>query len=290
MKKINVKSSKLALCLALLPWAAIFPNASFSQSSSTILNTRLGEIMAEDSLPSISVAVSKRAEIVYANALGIADLENQVSATTDTVYQIGSITKTFTAVAALQLVEQGKLSLSRPIQDYCEVFPAKQSPITSYQLLSHTAGVRHYDYRRFDEDFLNKVHYNSISEALSKFADDPLVSDPGVSYFYSSWGYVLTGCVVEGASSLSYRDLIRANIIDKANLSQTEFDVVSNIVPNRARGYSMSDSGDLNNVGLFDASDRYPAGGILSTPTDLVRYVNAILSGELLEDESLLSR
>lgn len=246
----------------------------------------LQSVMDDEAIPSISVAVSSNGAQVYSRALGLADIEHEVQATPNTRYAIGSVAKSITAVAALKLAESGQLDLDAPIQGQCEAFPVKPQPVTVRQLLAHTAGVRHYDYRRFEEDFLNKVHYESIEEALTKFAEDPLVAEPGTTYHYSSWGYVVVGCAIEGASGTTYADAIRSLVIQPAGMSQTGLDVVSEITPNRARGYSKSDSGVLSNAVMFDPSDRYPAGGVLSTPGDLVKFADSLLGGELLGEES----
>jgi CubicO group peptidase (beta-lactamase class C family) len=160
--------------------------------------------MTRDRLPSLSVAVGRDGELVHVAAAGFAALENAVAATPRNVYPIGSVTKTLTAVAALQLAERGRLSLDAPVQQYCGAFPAKEHPVTVRQLLGHLGGVRGYDYSRFEEDFLNRKVYPSIEAALEKFQADPLAAPPGDRYVYSSYGYVLVGCAIEGASGLSY--------------------------------------------------------------------------------------
>jgi CubicO group peptidase (beta-lactamase class C family) len=242
---------------------------------------------ADGGLPSLSVAVSKDGKLVYAGAHGSADLENEVLATVTTVYPLGSITKPVTAVAALRLAAQGALDLDAPIQSYCPAFPEKAHPITVRQLLAHLGGVRHYDYRRFEEDFLNRRHFASIHDAIGKFAGDSLVAEPGTKYHYSSWGYVLVGCAIEGASRMSYAEFVRTAVLEPAKMRHTRLDVIADIVPHRARGYSRDDAGARVNAGCFDASDRYPAGGLVGTPTDLVLFSNALLDGRLLDAGSL---
>ena len=242
----------------------------------------LEEIGREDHLPSISVAVSRRGKLLYSRAVGFADLEHRVEATAETVYPVGSIAKSFTAVAALQLAEREELDLDAPVRKYCGRFPERLRPVSVRQLLAHTGGIRHYDYRRFEEDYLNRRHFGSIEEALAKFVDDPPHAEPGAEYHYSSWGYVLIGCAIEGASGRPYADYIESQIVAPAGLSRTRLDVVGDLVLDRARGYANTDAGSWVNAGLFDASDRYPAGGLLSTPRDLTRFVAALFDGKLL--------
>lgn len=276
-------SLSLAAALALLLFAA-GTSAAQQTLPATEADRILEEVLVEDQLPSISVAMSKQGVLVYSRAIGFADLENEVPATEHSAYPIGSVSKPFTAVAALQLGEREQLDLDAPVQRYCASFSDNPNPITVRQLLGHTGGIRHYDYRRFEEDYLNKRSYESIDAALEKFVGDPLVADPGTEYAYSSWGYVLVGCAIEGASDALYADFIQTNIIGPAGLSQTGLQAISEIIPHRVRGYSKSDSGTLVNSGLFDASDRYPAGGLISTPSDLTRFADALLEGTLLGD------
>ena len=181
-----------------------------------------------------------------------------MQATPQTVYPLGSITKTVTAAAALRLAELGDLDLDAPIQESCPAFPEKGHPITARQLLAHVAGIRHYDYRRFDEDLLNKKSYATLEDAMGKFSEDPLVAEPGSQYHYSSWGYVVLVCAIEGASDLSYAEAIQRDVLKPAGMESTRLDEVQDIIPRRARGYSLLDDGSWGNSGCFDASDRYP--------------------------------
>lgn len=267
--------------------ASLFvPASAHEEAPADEADRVLRSLLEDDALPSISVAVSSNGAQVYLRALGLADIEHRVDATPDTRYAIGSIAKSLTAVAALRLAERGALELDAPVQGFCEPFPATPRAMTVRQLLAHTAGVRHYDYRRFEEDFLNKIHYDSIEEALTKFASDPLVAEPGTAYHYSSWGYVVVGCAIEGASGTTYAEAVQSLVLQPAAMSDTGLDVVSEIIPNRARGYSRSESGVLRNAVMFDPSDRYPAGGLLSAPRDLVKFADALLAGGLLSEES----
>jgi len=151
-------------------------------------------------VPGLSVAVVDRGRVILTQGYGIADVENSVPATADTVYRIASISKSITATAALKLVEAGKLDLDAPIQKYCPDFPKKPWPITARELLSHQSGIR--DYRN-DEETINTRHYASIKEALPQFANDPLEFEPGTKMQYTSYGYIVLGCVMEGLLELA---------------------------------------------------------------------------------------
>jgi len=139
-------------CVPGAAWAALFlltagRLAAAQVAPTASLDARLDAIVrdaaAKQQIPAITVAVSSGDRIVYSGAFGIADLENAVPATRETLIRTASIAKPITAVAAMTLVESGKLDLDAPVQSYCAPFPPKQWPITTRELLSHTSGIRH---------------------------------------------------------------------------------------------------------------------------------------------------
>ena len=275
------------LLVCLMPVLLGSACASASDPVSAEIDEIVQSVMAEHRLPSLSVAVARQGRIIYSGAHGLADLEHSVPVSAETVYPVGSVTKAVTAVAAMRLVELGKLNLDAPVRSYCPAFPEKEHEISVRQLIAHLGGVRHYDYRRFEEDFLNTKRYGSIEEALSKFAGDPLVAEPGAKYHYSSWGYVLLGCALQGASGSSYADVIEENVLGPAGMKQTTLGAAREIIPHRASGYSLADDGAWVTSVCFDASDRHPAGGLLGTPSDFVSFGLALLEGRLLRPDSL---
>jgi CubicO group peptidase (beta-lactamase class C family) len=146
----------------------------------------LEQVWRSSGAPGVSAAVALRGKLVFAHGVGFADLENLVPATSSTVYNIGSISKVNTAVAVLQLVEQGKVHLDDPIQTYVPSFPDKGSPITLRHILTHTSGIRHYLPTDFDSQEENTKPVASLAEAIQVFKDDPLLFQPGQYYSYSS--------------------------------------------------------------------------------------------------------
>lgn len=281
--------SRLPLILLLVPVVLHTSGASAANASppSSPVDSIARSVMAEHRLPSLSIAVAREGKIIDSKAYGLADLENGVPASVKTVYPLGSVTKTVTAAAALRLAEQGTLDLDVAIGNYCPAFPETQHAITVRRLLAHLGGVRHYDYRRFEEDFLNTKRFRSIDEALSKFATDPLVAEPGTKFHYSSWGYVLAGCALEGAAGSSYAEIIEAAVLQPSEMKQTTLGPSGELIPHRARGYSAADDGSWRTTVCFDASDRLPAGGLFGTPADFARFGIALLTGRILSPASL---
>ena len=239
----------------------------------------LYEAMAkEKNIPGTAITVSMGGTTQFKASSGWADVENKVPMRLDTVSRIGSVSKTITAVAIMQLEEAGKLKVEDPPQKYCAAFPQKASPMTIAQVLSHIGGVRHY---KSGEEFLNTKRYTNVTDAIAIFANDPLANEPGTKYLYSSWGYNLLGCVIEGASGMKYSDYVLQNIGKEWKM--TRQDEVPAIIERRAHYYSANQDGSLRNAPLGDVSDRQAAGGWMSTTSDIAAFGNALLKGELVK-------
>ena len=239
--------------------------------------------MSRLGIPGVSAAVAVDHELRWSAGFGRADIENNVPATPSTVYRLGSIAKTITATAVLQLAEKGRLDLDAPVQRYVPSFPVKQWPLTSRHLLAHMGGVRWYAAGEME----STRHYPTVLDGLAMFKDDPLAFEPGTSFLYSSYGYNLLGAVVEGASGTSYMDYVRRNVFEPAGMERAQADDVFAVVPNRARGYQKSSTGELRNSALADTSNKIPGGGLLATAVDVVRFGMALQGGVLLQKDTL---
>jgi serine beta-lactamase-like protein LACTB, mitochondrial len=240
--------------------------------------------ISDHHVPGLSIAVIDRGGVILTQGYGLADIENSVPASADTVYRIASISKSITATAAMKLVETGKLDLDTPIQKYCPDFPQKPWPITTRELLSHQSGIR--DYRNLQET-INTRHYTSIKEALTQFANDPLEFEPGTKMQYTSYGYIVLGCVMEGAAGVSYDRYMREAVFGPAQMPATRLDDVFAIIPHRARGYRVSSGGELQNAIFVDVSNKPPGSGINASAGDMGNFVAALYSGRLVAKPTL---
>jgi serine beta-lactamase-like protein LACTB, mitochondrial len=242
------------------------------------------KFMAETNAPGVSVALVENGEAVWAAGFGMADLENSVPATAQTLYRLGSISKPLTAVAALELWERGRLDLDAPIQRYCPAFPEKQEPITTRELLGHLGGIRHYrSDARDDPEVYNTKHFDDpIQGGLDFFKNDPLVEKPGAHFHYSTQGYTVVGCAIEGASGQKYVKFVQENVLARASMSQTQVDNHYSIIPHRTSFYHKDDHGTLDNADFLDSSYKIPGGGWLSSANDMAQFEIAILKDRLL--------
>jgi CubicO group peptidase (beta-lactamase class C family) len=256
------------------------------------IETAIKAWMTQHKAPALSIAIVTDDKMSFSKGYGLADVENNVSARSDTAYRLASIAKSLTAIAVMQLVERGKIDLSSPVNKYCAAYPEKQflkdAPdkqfsITVRQLLVHHAGVRH---NKFDEVFSTR-HFNNITEAVGSFKDDALVVEPETKYSYSTPGYTLLGCAIEGASGVSYLEYLRENIFKPAGMTRTVADDVYAVIPNRSRGYRKTQAGEIQNAPLHDTSIKIPGGGLVSTAEDLAKFAAAVNTNQLVKPETL---
>ena len=259
-------------------------NKSLPPEKRAQIEKAVSAFMTANSVPGVSVAIVQDGQPRWSAGFGMSDLEDFTPATSSTLYRLGSISKPITAVAILQLHERGNLDLDAPVQKYCPAFPRKDSPITSRQLLAHLGGIRHYNQDgKGDVPDDSARHFSSMQEALQLFAADPLVATPGAEFHYSTYGYTLLGCVLEGAASQKYLDFVRENVFRPAAMEHTQADDFFAIVAHRTRWYHKDKSGAVHNAGVLDSSYKIPGGGLISSADDMANFEAAILAGKLLK-------
>jgi serine beta-lactamase-like protein LACTB, mitochondrial len=246
------------------------------------IDTLVEQARTAEQLPGVSVAIAMNGKVIFTKAYGWADLENNVPATPESLFRTASVAKPMTAVGALELAEAGKLDLDAPIQKYCPAFPEKPWPITTRELLGHQSGIRAYQNR----EILSTVHYVNTIDGMSFFKNDPLLFEPGTKYFYSTYGFTVVGCVIEGASGEKYPEYMAEHVFKPAGMDHMAIDDVYAIVPHRVRGYDRL-NGHVINAGLMDSSYKIPGGGYVTDAEDLVRFASAVMSGKLLKPETV---
>ncbi|RIV19853.1 class A beta-lactamase-related serine hydrolase [Fibrisoma montanum] len=234
-------------------------------------------------IPGVSVCVGTRDRLLWAEGVGYADLEARLPVTTQTMFRIGSVSKSLTSLAVGKLVEEGKLDLDAPAQQYVPGFPQKKYPITSRQLATHTAGIRHYG---MNDGLECLKRYRTVQEGLAIFRNDSLLFKPGTAYNYSTYGYSLLSAVIEGAGGTDYLTYMQQTVFSPLGLTNTGADYSDSIVLNRVRFYEHQNR-RLVNATQVDNSYKWAGGGLLSTPTDLVRVGQALLKGTHLKPQTV---
>jgi len=277
--------------------AASVPFRAFAQQVEKLSPQRqasfedaITKFMAASKAPGVSVAIVERGQLLWSKGFGLANLEDDSPATPQTLYRLGSVSKPLTATAAMQLWERGKLDLDAPIQKYCPAFPEKPQPITTRELLGHLGGIRHYKSESPDDpEISNTKHFEDpIAGGIKFFANDPLVAPPGTHFNYSTYGYTLVGCVIQGASGEKYASEVHENVLVPAGMTSTRTDDHYAIVPHRAGFYAKDKSGAVVNADFLDSSYKIPGGGWLSSAEDMGRFESAILTGKLLKRRTLV--
>ena len=234
--------------------------------------------------PGCVVLVAEKGQIVYEKAFGLANLEQHVAMQSDMVFRIGSITKQYTSIAILQLVEQGKIVLSDVIQKYIPDYPSKGDRITIENLLTHTSGIP--DYEVLDVHIPNAIRIDlpakQIIDSLGKLS---LEFTPGSRYHYSNSNYFLLGYIIEQVTGKSYKDYLLENLFKPAGLSHTHYDSPTDMIPNRVNGYSKY-QGSYTNAGYISMTQVFGAGALLSTVEDMFKWHQQLYAYTLVKKET----
>ena len=231
-----------------------------------------------------AVLVAFQDNILMEKGYGFADFELDVPNSPQTIFRIGSITKTITAVAILQLVERGLLHLQDKLNKFIPDYPFGEV-ITIHHLLTHTSGISNFE---LDSDFYDAVHASSFSEKLiDMFKYLPLQFSPGKDYSYSVSGYFLLGYIIENLTGLSYEDYLKQNIFFPLKMSSTGFDHYQPIIKGRARGYEMNGQ-NIRNADFVDMRIAGGGGGLYSTVNDLYLFHKGLLNHKIMKKESYM--
>jgi CubicO group peptidase (beta-lactamase class C family) len=210
-------------------------------------------------------------------------IPNQV----DTKFNLGSMNKMFTAVAFLQLVQQGKLDVDDTIIEHLPDYPNQQvaGQVTIHHLLTHTSGLGDLFTKEFFET--SKDRFRTLSDHLPLFVDEPLQYNPGSHFSYSNAGFIVLGLIIEEITGQTYYDYVRENIYFPCGMTNTDSYEADKVVPNLAIGYSRSLSNDTQMASnlLFNPAKGSSAGGGYSTVEDMLHFSNCLLEHRLLSPE-----
>ncbi|MGJ1198641.1 serine hydrolase domain-containing protein [Sphingobacterium spiritivorum] len=229
-----------------------------------------------------SIAISQNGERVYAKSVGYIDLENKIKANENSKYRIGSISKTFTTVLVLKAAEDKKLSLDQTIKQY---FPGikNSDKITVGHLLNHRSGIHNFT---DDGDYLNwntkVMSEKDMVDVITKAGSD---FEPDSKGEYSNSNFVLLTYILEKTLKKSYADLLTAYITKPLGLQNTYLGGKINVKNNEAKSYDFA--GEWKPESETDISIPLGAGGIVSTPSDLTKFAEALFNGKLLTKASV---
>lgn len=241
--------------------------------------------VAEHRTAGVSVAVVTNGRTVLAKGYGFADLENDVPATAETVYRIGSITKQFTSAAIMRLMEQGRLSLDDTLQKFLPDFPTQGKRVTVRQLLNHTSGIR--SYTSLGPKWQRVMRLDLAPDSMvALFAGEPFDFEPGHAYRYNNSGYFLLGMIIEKLSGKTYAQHLQDEFFGPLGLENTVYCDQAPLIKRRARGYATRPDGRFVNAEPLSMTQPYAAGSLCSTVGDLVAWTRALAGGQVVSPAS----
>jgi D-alanyl-D-alanine carboxypeptidase len=279
--------------------AAPTPTVAPAKPTPTAMQTPVGsqkiveitdfiEALASKDQFSGAVLIAKDGVPILKQAYGLANRSFDVPNRIDTKFNLGSMNKMFTAVAILQLVEKGKLTLDGRIIEYVPDYANKDvaNKVTLHHLLTHTSGLGDYFTAEFKR--MSKDRFKDVSDYLPLFVEVPLQFELGTQFSYSNAGFMVLGLIIERVTGQSYFDYVRKNIYEPCGIVNTDAYEVDYVVPNLAMGYTREGTrsdGTLKNNLFTHVVKGGPAGGGYSTVQDLLNFSNALLSHKLLSPE-----
>jgi D-alanyl-D-alanine carboxypeptidase len=281
---VRLSSARLTLlCLLARPLAAQFP-------SRAELVHRIDSIAAapvrSGAVAGMAVAVVKGRDTLLLEGYGFADLENQVRATPQTVFRIGSITKQFTSSAVMQLVEQGKIGLDDEVTKYFPNVPTHGRHILVRHLLNHTSGIPSFTDigPQFGAVSGLDLPHDSV---VALVAHDSLLFEPGSHFYYSNTGYYLLGMLLERVTGKPYGEYLAERLFAPNGLSSMVYCDTRRLVPHRAHGYDRAPSGGgFVNTGYISMELPFAAGSLCSTVGDLVTWTDKLANGRVVSAAS----
>ncbi len=251
------------------------------------VENQMEQIAANDGF-SGTVLVAKNENILFEKSYGYANLAHRVPNKINTKFGIASMGKMFTAVAIMQLREQGKLDLNNKVGDLLPDYPnaSVRDSVTIKQLLIHTGGLTDFFNDKFEHQVKHSVR--TLADYLEFFKDDDLLFSPGTSFSYSNAGYIVLGMVIEKLSEMNYHDYVKENIFLPAGMKNTDCYATDASIDNLAEGYFKKDEDGIWKTSVYmKGAKGSSAGGAYSTTHDLLNFATALKKNTLISSESL---
>ena len=255
-----------------------------AQTPSQEINELLKQYTKQNSFNGVAL-VAQKGKILLEQGYGYKNATTKSLNDSNTVFQIGSITKQFTSAIILQLQEQHKLSVQDKLSKYIPDYPNSDS-ITIENLLTHTSGI--YNYTN-DDAYMQNTSATPIKleTLISLFKNKPLDFSPGTKYNYSNSGYVLLGYIIERITGKSYFTVVKENIFKQLGMTRTGFDFKNLKNQNKAIGYLKLTAKNILSAPIVDSSVSYAAGSIYTTVGDLYKWDRALYTNKIIHDSSL---
>lgn len=230
----------------------------------------------------LSVAVVQNGKVIFRQEKGFANREQQSPVAPDTLFRLASVSKPITATGVMKLVEKGKLDLDANVRQYIPELPASSPVITLRQLLSHTAGIHHYNNKTEPPDTQFFAH---SKPALAYFIKDDLVAQPGEKYSYSTHAFTFVSRAMEQASGASFITFMRSEVFGGLGL---DCEVSRDVKPARSALYTLASSGTVTREKVReDLSWKFGGGGMEATATGLATWGAKLMGRQIVRESSL---
>jgi CubicO group peptidase (beta-lactamase class C family) len=268
-------------CLLCTPSARAQIPSSVAESQSAGIDSMVSAEFAKDSFASMTVGVIANSQLAWTRSYGFADMKTHRLANRATVYRVGSITKMFTAVMLMQLVEAGKIRLSDPVERYLPEVnqigskPREALPFTFAQLATMTAGLAVEP--RQEGPFWTGQVADWEKTLFAALPHTEYISVPGTGYWYSNIGYAILGAALSRAAGVPYTEWERTHVFEPLGMHHTRFEIDSTIATDLATGYEFNDDGTWDDTtaayeGRHGRGYKVPNGAIFTTVDDLARF------------------
>lgn len=265
---------KLLLSFCFILFTHLLFGQNFAEKVDRIIQTEFNE---KDG-PGGVFLISKKGKPIYEKAFGLSNLELNIKLQPKNVFQIGSMTKQFTAVAILLLEQDGKINTADYISKYIPDYP-NGNKISIHNLLTHTSGIKDFTKTKGLSEIAQKEMTPKMM--VDFFKNEPVDFQPGEKFEYNNSGYVVLGYIIELVSGKTYEDFIQLNIFDKIGMSNSYYATDRKVIKNRAYGYHQKSYGYVNKSAI-SFSVPYASGSLMSTLEDMLKWQNSLTQNLLL--------
>lgn len=243
------------------------------------------QILALNDKPGVEVFVKKGTNIIYHKAFGKSNLQTNENLKINSIFDLASISKEFTAISILQLVEQEKLRLTDSLNLFVPNLPSQYKFITVENLLSHTSGIKRHSDLSWAENEANRKFESNLN-VIKYFLSDSLDFEPKTDYAYTNMNYIILGHIIEKISQMSYEDYLKQNIFDPLEMNQTFYPKDGQSIPNKPVGYEIKEDSIVLARPHSYTQSKGP-GSIHTTANDLAKWYKGLINHEIISQTSL---
>ncbi|MEO0902092.1 MAG: serine hydrolase domain-containing protein, partial [Bacteroidota bacterium] len=275
---MKTNKNTITLCAAVMICSLIKVHAQIQNVTDEVaskVEALATTFLERTKVPGLSMSVSKKGEVIYAQGFGFANVEQELQMTPEIRLRTASVAKLITATALGKLMDEGKVNLDEPIKTYIPYIDKKYAMLTPRQLAAHTSGLAH----RPKGNGFKKKQYEKIAETVVLMKSD-LLFEPDTDYSYSTHAFNLLAAVIEGASGSTFLDYLKNELFQPLGMENTYAENISNLTKQDAKLYLIDDS-EVKPERVTNGSYKIPGASFRSTPTDLVKMTNAYRNGFL---------